>query len=58
MEPLTSCTFAESQIKALRIAIYEDDIERALDVATELIKSAMAIRDALWRQSYVSGEKG
>ena len=58
MEPLTGCTHIEGQLKQLRIALYADDFERALDISTEVIKSAMQVRDQLWRQSYVSGEKG
>lgn len=56
MEPLTGCTHVEGQLKQLRIALYEDDYERALDISTEVIKSAMQIRDQLWRMSYVSGD--
>ena len=58
MEPLSICTQLDAQIKEFRRAFYDDEIERAADISTELIKSGMALRDALWRMNYVSGERG
>jgi hypothetical protein len=53
---LTQCEIATSLITVVRHALYDEDYDRAMDEATELIKTGMAMRDQIFRMTHTSGD--